>query len=307
MSKKKTSSKNKKQDDSVLLMNILAIFRQNPYTLFNYKQIAGRLGISRGVERDKMREAIDKLVEQEYLLIRNRGKYILNPDVIEVDESSGEIEGIIDISANGKGFLLMPDKEDVAIAHVDLNQALTGDTVLVILFPRRKNHRPEGKVIRVVKRKRKQYVGIIQSGQNMSFFVPDDRKIHIYFLVPRENLNKAKHGEKVIVEITDWPSHSKNPFARVITVLGQPGSNEVEINSILANYEFPLGFPKKVENEALKISLEIGAEEIKKRKDFRNTFTFTCDPSDAKDFDDAISIKKLNNGNYEIGVHIADV
>ena len=109
------------------------------------------------------------------------------------------------------------------------------------------------------------------------------------------------------MEITDWPSHSKNPFARVITVLGQPGSNEVEINSILANYEFPLGFPKKVENEALKISLEIGAEEIKKRKDFRNTFTFTCDPSDAKDFDDAISIKKLNNGNYEIGVHIADV
>jgi len=307
MSKKKTSSKNKKQDDSVLLMNILAIFRQNPYTLFNYKQIAGRLGISRGVERDKMREAIDKLVEQEYLLIRNCGKYILNPDVIEVDESSGEIEGIIDISANGKGFLLMPDKEDVAIAHVDLNQALTGDTVLVRLFPRRKNHRPEGKVIRVVKRKRKQYVGIIQSGQNMSFFVPDDRKIHIDFLVPRENLNKAKHGEKVIVEITDWPSHSKNPFARVITVLGQPGSNEVEINSILANYEFPLGFPKKVENEALKISLEINAEEIKKRKDFRNTFTFTCDPSDAKDFDDAISIKKLNNGNYEIGVHIADV
>ncbi|MPM09507.1 Ribonuclease R [bioreactor metagenome] len=307
MSKKKTNNKNKNQEDNVIAMNILAIFRQNPYTLFNYKQIAGRLGINRGPEREKMREAIDKLVAQEYLLMRNRGKYVLNPDAIEIEDNASEVEGVIDITANGKGFLLMPDKDDIAISQGDLNQALTGDTVLVRLFPRRRNHRPEGKVIRVVKRKRQQYVGTIQVGSNMSFFIPDDRKIHIDFMVSRENLNKAKHGEKVIAEITDWPHHSRNPFAKIVKVLGQPGINEVEIQSILANYEFPLAFPKEVEKEAARIPAVISKEEISKRKDFRQTFTFTCDPADAKDFDDALSLKKLKNGNWEVGVHIADV
>lgn len=307
MSKKKTTNPNKNQDDNTIAMNILAIFRQNPYMLFNYKQISSRLGISRGPEREKMQIAIDKLVSQELLLVRNRGKYVLNPEAIEVEENASEIEGTIDITANGKGFLLMPDKDDIAIAQGDLNQALTGDTVLVRLFPRRRNRRPEGTVISVVKRKRQQYVGTIQVGAKMSFFVPDDRKIHIDFLVPRENLNKAKNGEKVIVAMTDWPQQSRNPFAMVTTVLGQPGVNEVEIQSILANYEFPLCFPKHVEKEADRIPIEISAEEIKKRKDFRDTFTFTCDPADAKDFDDALSLKKLKSGNWEVGVHIADV
>lgn len=306
MSSKK-SKKDKKKEYNILAINILAVFKQNPYTLLNYKQVAGKLGIAKGAERAKMAEVIEQLVEQNLLIARNRGKYILNPDVLDLDDNTSEVEGIIDISVNGKGYLLMPDKEDIAIVQGDLNQALTGDKVLVKLFPRRKNRRPEGKVIKVIKRKRVKYVGTIQVGSNMSFFIPDDRKIHIDFLVPNKNLNNAKHGEKVIVEIVEWPQHSRNPFAKIVEVLGRPGVNEVEIQSILANHEFPLKFPNNVEKEAENISIEIDENEIKKRRDFRNTFTFTCDPFDAKDFDDALSIKKLNNDNFEVGVHIADV
>ncbi|PKP02226.1 MAG: ribonuclease R [Bacteroidetes bacterium HGW-Bacteroidetes-6] len=303
---KKERQKNR-SDENVLIMNILAIFRQNPYTLFNYKQIAGRLGISSGQDRSAVQKSLDKLISQEYLLIRNRSKYILNPEAIEEDEAVSEMEGKIEVTIRGKGFLLVPDKDDIHIEPNNLGQALDGDTVLVKLFPRRKNHKPEGKVVKVIQRKRKQYVGTIQLGAKMSFFIPDDKRIHVDFMIPPENLKKAKHGEKVIVDIAEWPERSRNPFAVVKTVLGAPGGNEVEIQSILANYDFPLSFPKNVEKEAEKIPTEITADEIKKRRDFREIFTFTCDPADAKDFDDALSLQKLKNGNWEVGVHIADV
>lgn len=303
----KKEKKKFNEEEKVLLMNILALFRQNPYTQLNQKQISSRLGINRGPERLKVQQGLDKLVAQEYLLMRNRGKYLLNPEVLEEEAGTGEVQGRIEITMRGKGFLVLPESDDVLIESGNLGQALDGDLVTVRLFPRRRNHKPEGKVTGVIERKRKQYVGILQKGQKMSFFVPDDKRIHIDFLIPPDALNKASHGDKVITELTEWPSHSRNPFARVKQVLGKPGSNEVEIQSILANYDFPLGFPKAVEKEAEKIPALIPEQELKKRRDFRNTFTFTCDPFDAKDFDDAISLSKLKNGHWEVGVHIADV
>ena len=305
----KMTKKRKKNNKgrSELTIKILAVFKKQPYTILNYKQLAASLGIGKGKDRDIVQSALHQMVQQDLLFEKGRGRYVLNPSVFEEDLSS-EMTGIIDINHTGKGYVLVEDDgDDVFISHNNLGQALDRDTVRVRLFPRRKNHKPEGKVLEVISRKRKQYVGILQKGHKMSFFIPDDKKIHVDFMISKENLKDAKNGDKIIVHISDWPKRSRNPFAKVVNVLGRPGDNDVEIQSILANFDFPLQFPKNVEKEAERIPIEISKEEIKKRRDFRKIWTITIDPFDAKDFDDAISLKKLENGNLELGVHIADV
>lgn len=301
----KRTKKDKQRDD--LSINILAIFKKNPYTVLNYKQISARLGISQGKERNLVVASLKKMVNQDILIDKERGRFLLNPQIFE-EQKGVELSGKIEITSTGKGYVIAEDEgDDIFINHNNLGQALHGDRVKIRLFPRRKSHKPEGKVLEVLERGRKQYVGILQKGHNMSFFIPDDKRIHVDFMIPKEALSDAENGEKVVVSITDWPKRGKNPFAQIETVLGKPGTNDVEIQSILANYDFPLQFPKMVEKAATRIPVEIPKEEIKKRKDFRKTWTITIDPADAKDFDDAISLKKLDNGNWEMGVHIADV
>jgi ribonuclease R len=175
------------------------------------------------------------------------------------------------------------------------------------LFPARKGKKTEGKIIEIIERGKKQFVGILEISKNYAFLVPDDNNVPIDIFIPLSNLKGAQNGNKAIAVITDWPEHSKNPFGEITEVLGKPGEHEVEMKSILADFDFPLRFPANVVKEANEIPTEISQKEIESRKDFRNVFTITIDPQDAKDFDDAISLRKKDNGNWEVGVHIADV
>ncbi len=197
--------------------------------------------------------------------------------------------------------------DDVFISANNTNHALHGDSVKVFMFPKRKSRKNEGQIVEILDRKKTTFVGIIEIEKNYAFVIADSQNMPYDIFIAKDKINKAKNGQKVIAKIIDWPSHANNPFGEITEVLGSPGDNDVEMNSILAEYNFPLSFPKAVEKEADKISMGIPASEIKRRRDFRDTFTITIDPWDAKDFDDALSIKTLEDGNFEIGVHIADV
>lgn len=304
-------AKKKQKNDlaNEMQVNILAIFKQNPYTELNYRQIAGRLGISEKKERHFVQQALDELVMRDILYIIRRGKYQLNPDVIQEIAPPSVIQGRVDMKSTGKAYIISPESEDdIFISANNTGAALPDDIVKVRLFPRRKNQKPEGEIIEVVQRRRTQFAGVIQLGKKAAFFIPDDERIPHDFFIPRENLSGAKDGEKVVVEISEWsPAKSKSPIAEVKHVLGKKGKNDVEMQSILVNAGFPLGFPAEVEKEAAMIAEQIPETEIKKREDFRNVFTITIDPHDAKDFDDALSLRQIDEKIYEVGVHIADV
>lgn len=219
------------------------------------------------------------------------------------------VEGLIDMKQTGKAYLLPDNKdlEDIFIGANNTKNALNGDRVRVYLFPHRPGRRLEGQVSEILQRNKKQIVGVLELSPRFSFVIPDDPSNAYDFFIPNDKLNGAKDGDKVIVQFTEWPERLKNPIGEIKLVLGRPGDNNVEMQSILAEFDFPVFYPKEAEQEANHINSEISAAEINKRKDFRGVYTCTIDPFDAKDFDDAISFKSLPNGNFEIGVHIADV
>jgi ribonuclease R len=307
MNKKK--KKNQRGSKNLLEKNILSIFTGDPLRLFNYKQISSRLTIRDKAGRDMVNAILDELQAQEAIEEIRPGKFRLNPAwAREQKEHHNTITGIVDMKNTGKAYVMPDDKsDDIFIAPNNTYHALHGDKVTVQLFPKRKDHKPEGQITEILKRAKEQFVGIIQVSKKFAFLVPDSHNMPTDIFIPVENLKGARNGQKALARITEWPEHSKNPFGEIIEVLGNPGDHHVEMKSILAEHDFPLGFPKNVENEAENIPVIITAEEYKKRKDFRNTWTITIDPEDAKDFDDAVSLKKLPGGNYEVGVHIADV
>lgn len=290
-----------------LMLNILAVFKQDPYTGMNYKQVAGKLSINGSKEREHIRFYLAKLVEQSFLLENRRGKYTLNPDVYK-EEGTSYTTGTVDMKQTGKAYVQCQDQgDDIFIAANNTGQALHGDKVKLRLFPKRKGKKTEGEIIEIIERNRVRFVGIIQSSRHMMFVIPDDNRVHVDFMVMPEDAANAKNGEKVVVELLDWPSKSRNPLAKIVQILGQPGEHEVEMNSILANYDFPLSFPASVIQEANHFPTQIPEKEIQNRADFRDVFTITIDPHDAKDFDDALSLRKISDDLWEVGVHIADV
>src|SRR5690606_15010779 len=195
----------------------------------------------------------------------------------------------------------------IYVAPRKLRQALHGDRVKVHTYEKRRGKRKEGEVVEILERARTEFTGTIAISPRFAFLNADDRKMLHDIFIPLADLNGAKDGEKVVVTITEWPREGKNPVGKVTFVLGKKGENDTEMNAILADFGFPLAFPKTVETDAEAYSAEIPAEEVARRRDFRKVTTFTIDPEDAKDFDDAISFEQLPNGHYEIGVHIADV
>jgi ribonuclease R len=212
------------------------------------------------------------------------------------------------MKATGKAYIMSPDlPEDVFVEANNTNHALNGDKVKVHLFPKRKNKKQEGVIVEIVERAKKQFVGIVHVSKRFAFLVPDSPLISVDIYIPLNALKGAKHGQKAVALISEWPEKATNPIGEIIHVLGQPGDNNVEMNAILAEFDFPLEFPKAAEAEAKKIKNEVPAAEIARRRDFRNIWTCTIDPVDAKDFDDALSLQKLPDGNWEVGVHIADV
>ncbi len=314
--KNKTDEQPAKQ---FLLGELFKIFNRHPNKTFNHKQLAKQLkqnyisyirefinpdvgvdGIS-GELKKEILFILPELVDKGDLIEADRGSYKLKP-------KHAYTEGIIDIASNGAAYLLSEnDEDDIYIAPRNVKNALNGDRVKMYLYARHKNQRLEGEVVDVLERAKTEFAGTVQLSDKYAFVVPDSNKMHVDIFIPQNLVGEAKHGQKVIAEIVDWPKGTKNPIGKITRLLGWPGDNDVEMNSILSEFGFPLEFPKRVEDEAEKIPLEPDAQEIKKRRDLRNVTTFTIDPADAKDFDDALSFRKLENGNYEIGVHIADV
>ncbi|MDX5469408.1 MAG: ribonuclease R, partial [Bacteroidota bacterium] len=266
----------------------MAVFKAKPNGLYNYKQIASRLNYSG--DRNDIIAALSALAMAEKIGEIERGKY-------HYIHQLSQVEGRMDITARGSGFLVTDEEgtEDIYIAPGDLNGAFHGDWVLVHLYARKKKKRLEGEVVQILRRAKSHYVGLLQRNKDVAFLVPDDRRMYTDIFIPLENLNGARDGEKVLVEINDWPDNAKAPFGRVVQVLGEPGENNTEMHAIVAEFGFPLMFPDEVLAEAADIPTEINAEEIAKRRDMRKITTFTIDPYDAKDFDDAISFEKLKN------------
>ena len=303
------SSKKKIQGKSTFVASILSIFSKNPYRPFNYKQVSAQLGIRDKASKDLVGAILREMAGSKEIVEVKLGKYKLNPELLKtLTPASSFITGIVDMKNTGKAYIL-PDEggDDIFIAINNTLTAMDGDYVKVMMFPQRKGRKPEGQIVEVLKRTKENYVGVIEVSQNFAFLVPDNSAVPVHIFVPKTKISGAKNGEKVIVKLTEWPEHSKNPFGEVVQVLGKPGDNDVEMQSILAEFDFPLSFPKHVEKAAEQIAKEIAKEEIAKRKDFRKITTFTIDPLDAKDFDDALSLQKLKSGNWEVGVHIADV
>jgi ribonuclease R len=218
------------------------------------------------------------------------------------------ITGTVDMTRMGYGFISSDDMEDdIFVSAKNLNTALHGDKVKVLLYAKRKGARPEGEVVEIIERWRTSFVGTVEIMPNFAFLIPDNKNMPFDLFIPVSKLNGAKQGQKAVARVTEWNPKSKNPVAEIINVLGDPGLHETEMHAILAEFELPYHFTEEVERDAEKIHSEITESDIKERRDFRDVPTFTVDPVDARDFDDALSLKQLENGNWEVGVHIADV
>ena len=299
MPRHKRKKKNNKIEN--LSQTILNILRKDHSQAFNYKQIAAKLQLDDPSSRNQIVKKLKDLQGKGSIQEIERGKYILTP-------SQNYYTGKVDIAGRGQGYIIVEDLEDdIYVKSKNLNKALNGDIVEVYVFKRKKGGKTEGEVTKILERKRTEFVGTIQVQENFAFVDVTDYKMYTDIFVPKNKINGAKNGEKVLVAMEDWPEKADSPFGSVIKVLGMPGEHNTEIHSILAQYGLPYEFPKEVEDFANKIDTSIKASEIKKRRDMRNVLTFTIDPKDAKDFDDALSFEKLDNGNFEIGIHIADV
>ncbi len=277
------------------------ILSEQPKRTFNPKQLASHLQLKTKDQRKALEKVLERMVRKEEIVKKGRAGYKASPKVAYV-------EGKVDMTRRGSAYVISDELEsDVFIAPKDLSTALDDDRVKVHLFARSKGKNPEGEVVEILKRARESYVGTLEVKKDFAFLIPDHEKMHVDIYIPLDRLNKGKDGEKAIAEITDWPPEASSPFGRVMQILGAPGDHEVEMHSILAEYELPSDFPDEVKNSAEKIPDEIPEEELQKRRDIRETPTFTIDPYDAKDFDDAISYRRTEEGLHEVGVHIADV
>ena len=294
-------AKSKKQPKRYLFEEVLAFLKHNDGKSFNYKQLGAAMEIDNESDRFALLETLEELKYQGFVIEKEVGKY-------QAKESKAYQTGTIDFTTQGTAFVIISaDVPDVFIPFRRTKDALHGDLVKIVVHPQRGRGKAEGEVVEVIKRRKTKFVGSIQINPKFAFVVPDYTKLHVDFFVPLADINEAKNGQKVLVELSEWKRGSENPNGKVVEVLGNSGEHETEINAIMAEYGLPMAFAPEVEAAAKKLATEITPEEIAKRRDFRHITTFTIDPHDAKDFDDALSLQKLENGNWEVGVHIADV
>lgn len=299
--KNKKTKKLQKVNKRTLRKIILETTAKNPTKQYNYKQIASRFEIKDADSRRLISVVLNDLKKENKLEEVSKGKFRFHT-------KAGNVQGIIDLSKKGKAFVMSDEVEDeIFISTSNLHNSLHGDKVEVHVYARRKKSQLEGEVIRIIKRARSEFVGVIERSKNFAFLVVKNKNMPYDIFIPNNKLKGAKQGEKAIVKIVEWPDGAKSPIGEVVDVLGKSGEHNVEMHAILAEFDLPYKFPENIEKQANELDAGITPEEIKKRRDFRNIPTFTIDPSDAKDFDDALSVKKLENGNYEVGVHIADV
>lgn len=300
MSKKKRSTPSTKMNKKELVRNIINVFNENTEKTFNYKQISTLLDIKSESQRIFINQLLYELLDEDFLIEISRGKF-------KVNSRGGYIEGTIE--RQGVKTYLLPDDggELVFIPERKTNHALLNDKVKVFLYAHRKGQQPEGEVVEILKRAKDTFVGILDVSDNYAFLTLDNRIMTNDIFIPRNKLNGGKTGQKAVVKLLGWEPNAKNPIGEVIDVLGDKGDNTAEMHAILAEFGLPYKYPADVEAAANKMDAGITPEEVAKRIDMRKITTFTVDPRDAKDFDDALSLRKLPNGLWEVGVHIADV
>ncbi|MEQ9304321.1 MAG: RNB domain-containing ribonuclease, partial [Marinoscillum sp.] len=304
--KKKLGTRSKNQEPNhvkAIKSKLHEIFTLNDGKSYGYRELIRKLQLRDKKSKDYLKTQLFSLESKDKIRRLSDGRYVTNAE-------TEYIQGKVDHVNQNFAYILTPDGEDdIWVKTQDLNFAIHGDLVSVVLTrPANKGFRPEGKVVNILNRDRDEFVGKIEISPKFAFVVPDSRHIHFDIMVYPEKIGKAKANDKVMVKIDKWhDAKNRSPLGTVTEVLGQAGENEAEIHSIMAEFGLPFRFTKKVEKAADQISDLITDEEIKKRRDFRDITTFTVDPHDAKDFDDALSIKELGDGKYEIGIHIADV
>ncbi|MEQ3655458.1 MAG: ribonuclease R [Dokdonia sp.] len=281
---------------------IIKILKEDHHKTFNYKQICAKLDVDDPSSRNQVIKNLQQLKAKQQVIEPERGKYQLVPN-------QNYHTGILDVSGKGGGYVMVDElEEDIYVPPHHLNKALHGDQVEVYIYRQRRSKKHEGEITKILARKTDEFVGVIDIQKKFAFVHTSEAgKMYTDVFVPLKNIGEAENGDKVLVKLEDWPEKADSPFGKVIRVLGKPGEHNTEIHSILAQYGLPYDFPEEVEDYANKIDTGIKADEIAKRRDMREVLTFTIDPKDAKDFDDALSFEKLENGNYEVGIHIADV
>ncbi|MDO4727896.1 MAG: ribonuclease R [Bacteroidota bacterium] len=299
MKKKKIKIAKKKLDYTA---DILKILSKDPEKSLNYKQIAAKLELKDSKCKNQIIKDLKILKKQNKLEEIQVGKYKIQP------QSDNYLEGIIDMTTRKNAYFVSEMlQDDVFIPFSGLNHALDGDRVKVYIYNRRRNKKVEAEVVEILERKKTAFVGIFQDQKKFGFVLCNNPKMYTDIFVPADKFNGANNGDVVLVEIEDWPSIADSPFGKIIKTIGKPGEHDTEIHAILTEYGLPYSFPSEVQEYADQLDTSISEDEIAKRRDMRGVLTFTIDPKDAKDFDDALSFQILENGNYQIGVHIADV
>ena len=300
MSKKKKKAKNHRKNE--ITKGIFTVLEKEPKKTFNYKQIASKIGVTTAQDRNILIKRLVQLKEKKRITEVNRGQYraVLSTKTYHT--------GTVDITGRGNAYIMIEGMDDdVFIPFNKLKKAFHKDTVEVYIYPRRKTKKLEGEITAIVERNKTTFVGIVDIQKTFAFVRPSDFRMYTDIFIAKDKINNAENGDKVIVTIDEWPDNADSPLGTITEVLGKPGDHDTEIHSILAEYGLPYEFPYEVEQYANQLDTKIKVEEIAKRRDMRNVLTFTIDPKDAKDFDDALSFEVLENGNYEIGIHIADV
>ena len=281
--------------------HVYKILSKEPNKAFNYKQIAAIIEVNDTQSRNEIIKELKILEKAGKIEETERGKF-------KIISKAEYYEGTVDMTSRKSGYFVCKELEDdVYIPFINLNHALDGDKVKCYIYNRRSSRKPEAEVLEILERAKTEFVGVIDVQKNFAFVTTTNAKMYTDIFIPKSDIFNAEHGDVVLVSMVDWPKKADSPFGKVIKVLGKPGEHDTEIHAILAEYGLPYEFPIEVETFANQIDTSITEEEIAKRKDMRKVLTFTIDPKDAKDFDDALSFQVLENGNYEIGVHIADV
>ncbi len=300
--KKKTKKRSRGLKKNQIIGLIQGIFNNNPKRTYNYKQISELLGLKKIILKQTVVEVLYELLENGFLTEVSKGKFKLL-------SRGAYVIGTVDATSTGTAYIVPQDGigDDVFVSQQNLKNALNGDLVKVHIFAKKRRRSLEGEVVEVIERNRDTFVGTIEISKNFAFLVTDKKIMFKDLFIPLNKLKGAKDGQLAVGRITDWDDYTKNPFGEIIDVLGDAGENNAEIHAILAEFNLPYEYPQKIIEAADKIDDIISEDEIKRRRDFREVTTFTIDPKDAKDFDDALSLQKLPNGNWEVGVHIADV
>lgn len=301
MAKKKEKKAGKRMKKSEMSERLISLFHTKPNETFSLKQLSNSLNLTTHPLKMLCADIIAEMIEDDFLQEVEKGHYKLNDHGLIMT-------GVFQRKSNGKNSFIPDDGgETIFIAERNSAHAMNNDKVKIALFAKRKNRNPEGEVIEILERANDTFVGTLKVEKFYAFLLTENRTLANDIFIPKDKLKGGKNGDKAVVKIVEWPEEAKNPIGQVIDILGKAGENTTEMHAILAEFGLPYVYPKNVETAAEKIPAEINEADYAEREDFRNITTFTIDPKDAKDFDDALSIRPIKPGLWEVGVHIADV